>query len=70
MTGGLLAVGPCVVCGGTFSFNAEKVPSVDFAGARRPVCRDCVPAVNAELERQSRDDRLTILPDSYSIEET
>lgn len=69
MAGGTFVVGPCVICWGTFTFNAETVPSMVVEGVRRPVCEPCVPEVNAQLERMGRTDRLTILPSSYSIEE-
>lgn len=70
MAGGIIATGPCVICRNVFTFNPETVPSMDYAGARRPVCRPCVPAVNAELERLGRTDRLTILPTSYGFQDT
>ena len=70
MAGGSVATGPCIICRNNFAFNPETVPSMLYAGARRPVCEPCVPAVNEELERLGRTDRLTILPTSYSIEES
>lgn len=68
MAGAVLAVGPCVICGGSFSFNAERVPSLITGGTRRPVCEPCVPKVNEELDRQGRPERLTILEGSYGAE--
>lgn len=67
---GLFATGPCIICRTVFTFNAEKVPSMEYAGAKRPVCEPCVPAVNDELERLGRSDRLTVLPGSYGIQDT
>jgi hypothetical protein len=69
MAGGLFVLGPCVICGNHFSFNAERVPSLVVQGVRQPVCEPCVPAVNGELERLGRTDRLTILPGSYEMEQ-
>lgn len=70
MAGGIIATAPCFICGDVFAFNPESVPSMDYAGARRPVCEPCVPAVNDELERLGRTDRLTILPTSYGVQDT
>lgn len=70
MTGAFLAVGPCVSCRSSFSFNPSSVPSLTSDdGVRRPVCGECVPLLNAELERQGRAERLTILPGSYEMEQ-
>ena len=66
---GFLAVGPCVICGGTFSFNPEKVPSLVVDDVRRPICSPCVPNVNAELARLGRPDRVVPLPGAYDMEE-
>lgn len=70
MPGGFLATGICAGCLDVFTFNPETVPSVELAGTKHAICPDCVPEINAELERQGRTDRLTILPTSYAIEET
>ena len=40
-------VAGCYVCGGLFSFNPMKVPSIrDGNGVRQAVCRQCVEAAN------------------------
>jgi hypothetical protein len=45
--GYMLAIGPCIGCGQTFSFNPELVPSSSaVTGKREPICRDCVDRLN------------------------
>ena len=43
-----MAVGSCIGCGRTFSFNPVKVPSITLSidGNREPICQDCVNLVN------------------------
>jgi len=40
---------PCFGCGGIFSYNPHKVPSIrDKDGVRQPICRRCVERVNPQ----------------------
>jgi hypothetical protein len=42
-----LAMGPCIGCGRTFSFNPDKVPSTSaVTGTREPICQGCVDRIN------------------------
>lgn len=43
MPGGMLLLGPCVMCGTLHHFNAERVPSWDG----QPLCLNCVNDLNA-----------------------
>ena len=45
--GYMLAMGPCIGCGRTFSFNPDKVPSTSaVTGTREPICQGCVDRIN------------------------
>ena len=50
MTGGdwVQAVGPCMVCGGLFAFNPNRVPSHRRTpeAPREPICRSCMDMAN------------------------
>jgi len=51
--GYVFMVGGCYVCGGIFSFNPMKVPSIrDLNGVRQAVCRKCVEAANEARKRK------------------
>jgi hypothetical protein len=42
----LVAFSPCFGCGQVFSFNPDLVPSIDYEGAKRPICQECVDRIN------------------------
>jgi hypothetical protein len=46
MSGYISAVSACIGCKRVFSYNPMLVPSVFVAGAREPICQDCVDRVN------------------------
>ena len=46
MPGYVNCIGPCFSCGEIFSFNPMLVPSLHYAGARRPICLACVERAN------------------------
>lgn len=51
-------MGPCFVCGTTFSYNPNKVPSIrvdregrpDMRGRREAICESCMEEVNRQRE--------------------
>jgi hypothetical protein len=38
----------CFGCGYLFSYHPNRVPSIGYQGARRPICRACVERANPE----------------------
>jgi hypothetical protein len=45
--GYMMAIGPCIGCRRTFSFNPLRVPSSSaITGTRAPICADCVERLN------------------------
>ena len=58
------AYGDCIVCGLPFTFNPVRVPSITVNGEREPICRPCIPFVNA-LRRKAGMDECVPLPDAY-----
>lgn len=50
--GYMIVVGPCFICGRTFEYNAEAVPSMVPPGKthaqREPVCGACMTRINAK----------------------
>jgi len=39
--------GNCWTCGGLFTFNPVRVPSItDGSGVRQPICRNCIELAN------------------------
>jgi hypothetical protein len=67
--GYMLAIGPCIGCGRTFSFNPERVPSSSaVTGQREPVCLDCMNRINAK-RRDMGLPEFPILPGAYEAEE-
>lgn len=46
--GYLIATAPCVGCSTPFSFNPERVPSIEVEGVKRPICRNCIERVNPQ----------------------
>ena len=37
----MFAIGSCVACGRTITFNPERVPSLRVNGSREPLCPGC-----------------------------
>lgn len=71
----LLAMGECFFCKRIFTFNPERVPSVrvkdgkpDPAGAREPLCSNCVERAN-EVRKAHGLEPIRILPGAYEAEE-
>ena len=80
----MFAYGPCWSCGRMFTFNPDRVPSIqidpvtqrptdlggDPARARRePICADCVERANAERRRDGREP-IVVLPGAYDASQT
>jgi hypothetical protein len=59
--------GTCVVCGLTFSFNPELVPSVRVNGVRTPICRECVEHANGERMKKGLS-LIEVKPGAYDVE--
>jgi len=65
MTGYMIAISGCYVCGGMFSYNVDLVPSyTDEAGVNRPICERCIAAINVEREKLGNPP-FEILPGAY-----
>ena len=64
-----IAMGPCVVCGNLFAFNAERVPSIEVQGAKRPICQSCVDEANPIREENGLPP-IVPLPGAYEPEGT
>jgi hypothetical protein len=41
----------CFGCSRIFSYHPNKVPSIPIDGDRKPICQDCVTAVNPLREK-------------------
>jgi len=54
MTGYYWAMGACVACGSTISFNLDYVPSIRVDGVKEPLCRGCFGQWN-QIHRISKD---------------
>lgn len=63
----MFAVGACLTCKRTFTFNPLTVPSSSaLTGEREPVCADCMELIN--LRRQSRGlPAFAIAADAYGV---
>ena len=65
MTGYMIAVSGCYVCGGIFQYNPDLVPSFpDNAGVNQPICAKCMLAINTERVKMGNAP-FTILPGAY-----
>jgi hypothetical protein len=53
MTGYYWAMGTCVACGSTISFNPDYVPSIRVDGKKEPLCRGCFGQWN-QIYREQR----------------
>jgi predicted CXXCH cytochrome family protein len=59
------AMGDCVVCHRTFTFNPHKVPSTRIVtGTREPVCMSCMTKIN-NRRRQMGKEPFKIMPGAY-----
>jgi hypothetical protein len=67
--GYMLAVGACIGCSRTFSFNPNKVPSSSaITGKREPICQVCVERLNP-IRISKGLQPIVILPGAYEPEE-
>lgn len=66
--GYMMAMGPCIGCKRTFSFNPNKVPSSSaITGKREPICANCVARIN--IKRKELGLALIVpLPGAYEAE--
>ena len=65
MTGYMIAVSGCYVCGGMFSYNVDLVPSFpDERGINQPICAKCIKTINEERAKKGNPP-FTILPGAY-----
>jgi hypothetical protein len=63
--GYMMAVGACIGCGKTFSFNPNSVPSSSaVTGKREPICRACVDRINPRRVEAGLAP-IVPLPDAY-----
>lgn len=46
--GYVFAMGACLVCKRTFSFNPVRVPSYRVNGTKEPICPVCMEEINAK----------------------
>jgi hypothetical protein len=66
--GYMLAIGPCIGCGQTFSFNPERVPSSSaITGKREPICQGCVERLNP-IRIAKGLQPIVVLPGAYEPE--
>ena len=66
----MYVIGGCFVCGGTFAFNADSVPShPDDGGIRQPICKSCVTLINRKREELGVP-LWPVHPDAYEPQET
>jgi len=68
MSGVIYVLGPCYVCKGLFTFNADRVPSITVNGVREPICADCVALANPRRIANGLDP-IVPLPGAYEPEE-
>lgn len=68
MTGFMYVIGACYGCGRTFTFNAEKVPSLTIEGTRQPFCQTCIDIANPIREANGLDP-IVPLPGAYEPQE-
>ena len=46
--GCVFALSACCGCGGLFTYNPLRVPSLVVKGTREPICRSCLERANPE----------------------
>lgn len=66
--GWMFVLGRCYGCGRSFTFSAERVPSIRVDGEREPICRDCVERANPERVANGLEP-IRILPGAYDADE-
>jgi hypothetical protein len=64
----MMVIGPCILCGRIFEFNADRVPSAVVNGKREPLCRACVERANP-LRKEKGLPEIRILPGAYEPQE-
>lgn len=68
--GWLYVIGGCFVCGGTFAFHPDLVPShPDDEGIRQPICESCVTLINRKRAELGVT-QWPVHPDAYEPQET
>lgn len=72
-----IAISPCIVCGRTFSYNPDLVPShpcrngrpsMDPSDPTGPICATCITVVNAKREASGMN-TWPVHPDAYAPSE-
>jgi hypothetical protein len=58
------AMGKCLLCPRTFTFNPVRVPSFRVNGVKEPICRECMVRVNEERVAAGVEP-FDIAPDAY-----
>jgi hypothetical protein len=64
VTGFVIVHGACFGCSRAFAFHPNKVPSINIAGSREPICIDCVNLANP-LRIANGLEPITPLPGAY-----
>jgi hypothetical protein len=65
MTGYYWAMGNCIACGSTISFNPDYVPSIRVNGKKEPLCRGCFGQWN-QIHRVSKGlEPVALHPQAY-----
>lgn len=59
-----MVFGPCVCCDRTFGMNPVRVPSIRINGVKEPICKDCIPRVNA-MRRAKGTEEIVPHPEAY-----
>ena len=68
MTGYYWAMGTCVACGSTISFNPDHVPSIRVDGKKEPLCRGCFSQWN-QIHRVSKGlEPVALHPRAYELQ--
>lgn len=66
--GYMMGIGPCIGCTAIFSFNPNKVPSVEVDGKKEPICSACVKRANP-MRIENGLPPIVPAPDAYEGEE-
>jgi hypothetical protein len=62
----MFCMAPCLSCGRVFTFNPDRVPSLDLKDGRgkQPICLDCMTRGNAKRKELGLPEH-PILPGAY-----